>query len=61
MVQNVPRLNPGLMGRRLDSGADSTYFDQGRIKERKKGYWLCHSYAVPMIQWASNPYCPNDH
>ena len=35
-----------------------TFFELGRIRQRKERDGLRLSSAVPKIQWDSNPHCP---
>ena len=35
-----------------------TFFELGRIRQRKERDGLLLSSAVPKIQWDSNPHCP---
>ena len=35
-----------------------TFFESGRIRQRKERDGLRLSSAVPKIQWDSNPHCP---
>ena len=37
------------------------FSNKGRIRQRKERNGLRLSFAVPKIQWDSNPHCPYDY